>query len=961
MRIGAFSLVGPDVELGDDVELVSHVAVAGHTRIGPGTRIWPFASIGHRPQDLKYAGETSYLEIGARNMIREHVTMNPGTTGGGLTTRIGDGGLFMMGAHVGHDCQLGDNVIMANNATLAGHVEIGDFAFLGGLCAVHQFVRIGAHSMVGGMTGVEKDVIPFGTVIGNRAELGGLNIIGLRRRGFDRETIRALRDAYREVFYGPGALHERAAAAGQRHAEVGPGPGDGGLHPGRHQPELLHAPGRLTAMPDSGGAAGPPPAPPTPLAIIAGRGTLPQRIAERRAASALPYLLVIFPGCFEPWMTAHPHQHHEFEKPGRLFRALRAAGATHVVFAGAMTRPRLRPWRADLKAVAIAARAFALLRRGDDAMLRGFAGVFESEGLVMLGPHDVLGGQAMVSRGALGAKAPGAQDRADAARAARIVAALGPLDVGQGAVVARGLCLAVEAIEGTDLMLARLADLPPDRRAAVPPPSGVLYKGPKPGQDRRLDLPAIGPRDGGRRGAGGPQRHRGRRWRHRAARRRRDAGGRRRGGRFRLRRSSRRARLVVRDMNQVTSAPDPSARRRGRRRPCRGMTRRFYIIAGEASGDRLGGGLMRALQAQGPAEFAGIGGRDMSAAGLRPLFDMGELSVMGLTEVLPRLPNLIRRIRQTARDVVAWRPDALISIDSPDFSLRVAKAARRQMPGLPVIHYVAPSVWAWRPGRAAKMARHVDHVLALLPFEPPYMHAAGMSCDFVGHPAAARPHPSAAEIQSYREAHGLADRHVLLLAPGSRQGVIRRMMPVYLDAMARLRAEDPALAIVCPVAEGVASEVDAALALLPPPVLAVPPEASEAERRLAMAAADAALCTSGTVALEIAALAVPTVVAYRASRLTAAIVRRLIRVDTATLVNLVVGRKAVPEFLQERCTAANLAQAVRRLLADPAAAAEQRAAFDEAMAALGRYGAPPDERAARSVLDFLDRRAGVAP
>jgi UDP-N-acetylglucosamine acyltransferase len=222
VRIGPFSLVGPDVELGDGVELVSHVVVTGHTRIGAGTRIWPFASIGHRPQDLKYAGETSYLEIGARNMIREHVTMNPGTTGGGLTTRVGDGGLFMMGAHVGHDCRLGDNVILANNATLAGHVEIGDFAFLGGLCAVHQFVRIGAHAMVGGMTGVEKDVIPFGTVIGNRAELGGLNVVGLRRRGFDRAAIHALRDAYRAIFYGEGSLAERAAAEGQRYPDVAP-------------------------------------------------------------------------------------------------------------------------------------------------------------------------------------------------------------------------------------------------------------------------------------------------------------------------------------------------------------------------------------------------------------------------------------------------------------------------------------------------------------------------------------------------------------------------------------------------------------------------------------------------------------------------------------------------------------------------------------------------------------------
>ena len=233
--------------------------------------------------------------------------------------------------------------------------------------------------------------------------------------------------------------------------------------------------------------------PPTPLAIFAGGGALPQRIAERRAAAGLPYLLVVFRGCFAPWMTAHPHQHHEFEKAGRLFRALRAAGATHVVFAGAMTRPRLRPWRADLRALRLLARARALLRRGDDAMLRGFAAVFEAEGLAMLGPHDILGGQAMVPAGALGSLTPDARDRRDAARAARIVAALGPLDLGQGAVVAGGLCLAVEAIEGTDLMLAHIAELPPDRRAAAPPPAGVLYKGPKPGQDRRLDLPAIGP------------------------------------------------------------------------------------------------------------------------------------------------------------------------------------------------------------------------------------------------------------------------------------------------------------------------------------------------------------------------------------------------------------------------------------------------------------------------------------
>ena len=222
VSVGPYCVVGPEVELADGVTLEAHVAVAGRTRVGPRTRIWPFASIGHQPQDLKYAGEASRLDIGADCMIREHVTANPGTTGGGMVTRIGDGCLLMVGAHVGHDCHLGPGVILANNATLAGHVSVGERAFLGGLCAVHQFVRLGAHCMVGGMSGVEKDVIPFGSVLGNRAELGGLNLVGLKRRGFGRETIHAIRSAYRMIFEGAGALADRAAEAARAWPDCAP-------------------------------------------------------------------------------------------------------------------------------------------------------------------------------------------------------------------------------------------------------------------------------------------------------------------------------------------------------------------------------------------------------------------------------------------------------------------------------------------------------------------------------------------------------------------------------------------------------------------------------------------------------------------------------------------------------------------------------------------------------------------
>jgi len=217
--IGPFCVVGPDVTLGDGVRLVSHVAVDGRTSIGAETVIYPFASIGHRPQDLKFHGEPSELVIGARNQIREHVTMNPGTEGGGMITRVGDDGLFMMGSHVAHDCVVGDHVIMANNATLGGHVTLGDYVIIGGLSAVRQFVRIGSHAMIGGMSGVENDVIPFGLVMGDRARLAGLNLVGLERRGFKKDDIHALRAAYRMLFGPEGTFAERVDEVGRDFGE----------------------------------------------------------------------------------------------------------------------------------------------------------------------------------------------------------------------------------------------------------------------------------------------------------------------------------------------------------------------------------------------------------------------------------------------------------------------------------------------------------------------------------------------------------------------------------------------------------------------------------------------------------------------------------------------------------------------------------------------------------------------
>lgn len=209
VKIGPFCTVGREVTLGDGVELVSHVAVAGTTEIGARTRVFPFASIGHQPQDLKFKGEPCSLTVGADCIIREGVTMNPGTAGGGSVTTVGDHCAFLANSHVGHDCRVGSNVIFSNNVMLAGHCVVGDFAIIGGGAAVIQFARVGPHSFVGGMSGLENDLIPYGMALGNRAYLSGLNIVGLQRRGFSRADVHDLRRAYRALFAAEGTLSER--------------------------------------------------------------------------------------------------------------------------------------------------------------------------------------------------------------------------------------------------------------------------------------------------------------------------------------------------------------------------------------------------------------------------------------------------------------------------------------------------------------------------------------------------------------------------------------------------------------------------------------------------------------------------------------------------------------------------------------------------------------------------------
>ena len=392
------------------------------------------------------------------------------------------------------------------------------------------------------------------------------------------------------------------------------------------------------------------------------------------------------------------------------------------------------------------------------------------------------------------------------------------------------------------------------------------------------------------------------------------------------------------------------------------MSLRVFLVAGEPSGDRLGADLMAGIKvlAQGPVEFHGIGGPLMQAEGLQSLFPMEELSVMGLTEILANYRRLARRVSQTARAVTDLAPDALITIDIPEFSLRVAKEAKAARLSLRTIHYVAPTVWAWRPGRARKMARSVDHVLALLPFEPPYMEAAGMGCDFVGHPVVTDPQASEAEIAAFRAKYGAAEGPLILALPGSRRTEVERLMPVFGAALDQVLATHPGARIVLPAAPAVAGLVAARLADWPGQPIMLDPRGTDpaefaATKRAAFASADIALAASGTVSLELAASETPMVIAYTMSWLSRKLIGAMLRVDTVTLVNLVTDSRTIPEFLGENCKPGPIAAALNRLLDDKRARLDQLDAMAQSMRRLGRGGEAPWLRAARAVLAQITR------
>jgi lipid-A-disaccharide synthase len=662
---------------------------------------------------------------------------------------------------------------------------------------------------------------------------------------------------------------------------------------------------------------------PPKLGIVAGGGTLPKRLIDACRQSGRPFFVVALEGQADAGALAGTsHAWLRLGAGGEALARLRSEGCVELVFAGSVRRPSLPDLRPDGWTAWFLARtgAFAL---GDDGLLSALARTLErEEGFRVVGIQTVLP-DLLAREGNYGRLSPSAEDADDIAAAIAAALDLGARDLGQAAVARDGYAVALEHADGTDAMLTRLAE-----DSAPVPAKGVLAKVRKPGQDMRLDLPTIGPetvRLAARAGLRGIVV---------------ETGGALVADPGELARAADDASLFVAGMR----VSHPPSHPKHPAPPPEGPL--VFLSAGEPSGDALGARLMAALKkkTQGKIRFAGVGGDKMAAEGLVSLFPMREIAVMGLFEVVPRLPNILARIGETAERAERLNPDAVVTIDSPDFNFRVA----RRLKGLdfPLIHYVAPTVWAWRPDRARKIARFLDHLMVLLPFEPPHFAREGLACTFVGHPVL----ESGAESgdgRAFRARHGIApDATLLCVLPGSRRSETDELLAPLGDAVDRIAQAVPGLRVVVPTLAPVVDEVRAAVTRWPGAVVVE----REEEKFDAFAASDAALAASGTVSLELALAGTPHAVAYRVNPATAWIARRLIRVPFVNLVNLVLERAAVPELLQEDCTAEKLAEAGLRLLRDASARAAQRDAFVEAMRRLGRGEGIPSERAADVVL-----------
>ncbi len=647
------------------------------------------------------------------------------------------------------------------------------------------------------------------------------------------------------------------------------------------------------------------------LGILAGSGELPARIIQFCRQTGREFFVIAIEGQTSPELCAGGSEHAwvRLGAAGTTLKHLREADVKDLVMAGAIKRPSIKDLRPDLWATKfIAASGAATL--GDDGLLTALISALEGEGFRVIGVDELLP-DIIAPKGDYGSISPNETQLFDITVGRDAALSIGAQDKGQGAVAFRGIVLAYEDERGTDLMIEGIAD------KRTNDAGGVLVKVCKPGQETRADLPTIGVSTVEAAAKAGLE-----------------------GIAVQANKA-----LVV-DMKAVVEAANTH-----------GIfvtgieieNPLIYLIAGEASGDILGARVMARLKERNEGiRFAGIGGPKMAEQGLESLFAMEELSLMGLAEILPHIPKLIKRINQTVGDVVKQKPDVLFTIDAPGFCFRVAKKLKGTKTKL--VHYVAPSVWAWKPGRAKKVAGFLDHLLTLLPFEPPYFEREGLASTFVGH-SVVEGEADKGDGEGFRKRYDIEKRDTLLvILPGSRRGEIERLLGTFCQSGIQLSRTYPNLKVVIPTLAANVESVCEAIKPWPIEVLVVE---GDKEKFDAFAAADVALAASGTVALELAMAGTPNVIAYRVNPLTAWLVRRLLKSPYVNLINVVLGREAVPEFLQERCHPDLLTKALSELLSDESAAAEQVEASNEALKELGRGGDSPSGRAAEALLSIL--------
>lgn len=654
------------------------------------------------------------------------------------------------------------------------------------------------------------------------------------------------------------------------------------------------------------------------LGIIAGGGALPSLLARACRETGRAHFVLGLRGFADAAVLGgEPDAWIRLGEAGLGFDLMRRAGVSEIVMAGAVRRAKLDDIRPDAKTASFFARV-ALKALGDDGLLTAVVAEIEREGFRVIGPDQILSGL-LAPEGTLSRHAPDAAALADVAVGAAAARELGRRDLGQAVIVAHKCVQGEEGPAGTDALIVA---------CGTKAKGGVLVKMKKPQQERRVDLPAIGVETVRQALAAG--------LRGIAV----EAG-----------------QTLIIDREAVAAAADAagifvigvSGQSLGlpdKRAPF------VYIIAAEPSGDQLGSLLIRALKEEtgGNIRIAGIGGSAMTQAGPQTLFDPAELALLGIFEVIPKAGMVLRRVRETVADIEARKPDVLVTIDSWGFTGRIHERLSKHASPIKRVRYVAPQVWAWRPGRARQLSRWIHHLMVLFPFEPPYFTKYGLPTSWVGHPVL-ECGADKGNAARFRECHGIAEADtVVTVLPGSRNSEVSRLLRVFGDVVRALQDKVPRLRIVIPTVANVEAKVRAETTNWPVQPIIV---TSTEDRFDAFAASKAALAASGTVSLELAMAGVAHVIAYRINALSALALRFLIKTKFVNLVNVLLNREAVHERLQGQCNADVLTQDMLRLLSDTAYSNQMKADFREALTSLSPAGVSPSREAARAVLKLV--------